>query len=37
MKMLWNDSQLKEQDNLPEGANNAKALLSLTDNKFKRR
>ena len=36
MKTLRNHSQLKEQKNSPEGANNKTDLCSLTDNKFKK-
>ena len=34
--MLRNHSQLKEEDNSPEVANNEKDLCSLTDTEFKR-
>ena len=36
MKMLRNHSQLKEQKNSPEGANNETDLCSLTDTEFKK-
>ena len=36
MKMLRNHSQLKEQENSPEAANNETDLCSLTDIEFKR-
>ena len=36
MKKLRNHSQLKEQENSTEGANNETDLCSLTDTKFKR-
>ena len=35
MKKLRNHSQLEEQENSPEGANNETDLCSLTDTKFK--
>ena len=35
MKKLRNHSQLKEQDNSPEGGNNETDLYSVTDTKFK--
>ena len=36
MKILRNHSQLKEQGNSPEGANNETDLCSLQDIKFKK-
>ena len=36
MKKLKDDSQLKEQENSPEGANNETDLRSLTDTEFKK-
>ena len=36
MKKLRNHSQLKEQENFTEGANNETDFCSLTDTKFKR-
>ena len=36
MKKLRNHSQLKEQENSPEAANNETDLCSLTDTKFKK-
>ena len=36
MKMLKNHSQLKEQENSPEPANNETDLCSLTDTELKR-
>ena len=36
MKQLRNHSQLKEQENSPEGANNETDLCSLTDTEFKK-
>ncbi len=36
MKKLRNHSQLKEQENSPEGANNETDLCSLTDTKFQK-
>ena len=36
MKKLRNYSQLKEQENSPEAANNETDLCSLTDTEFKR-
>ena len=36
MKKLRNHSQLKEQENSPEAANNKTELCSLTDTEFKR-
>ena len=36
MKMLRNHSQLKEQENSPEGANNETDLCSLTHTEFKK-
>ena len=36
MKNLRNHSQLKEQENSPEAANNETDLCSLTDIEFKR-
>ena len=36
MKKIKNHSQLKEQENSPEGANNEINLYSLTDTKFKK-
>ena len=36
MKKLMNHSQLKEQENSPEGANNETDLCSLTDTEFKK-
>ena len=36
MKKLRNDSQLKEQENFPWGANSEKDLCSLKDTKFKK-
>ena len=36
MKTLRNHSQLKEQENSPEGANNEIDLCSLTDTEFKK-
>ena len=36
MKKLRNHSQLKEQENSPEGANNETHLCNLTDTKFKK-
>ena len=35
-KKLRNHSQLKEQENSPEGASNERDLCSLTDTEFKR-
>ena len=37
MKKLSNDSQLKEQENSPEAANNGTDLCSLMDTKFKKK
>ena len=36
MKMLRHHTQLKEQENSPEGANNERYLCILTDTKFKK-
>ena len=36
MKKLRNHSQLKEQENSPEGANNETHICNLTDTKFKK-
>ena len=36
MKMLRNHSQLKEEENSPEGVNNETDLCSLTDTEFKK-
>ena len=36
IKQLRNHSQLKEQEDSPEGANNERDLCSLTDIKFKK-
>ena len=36
MKKLRNHSQLKEQENSPEEANNETDLCSLTDSEFKK-
>ena len=36
MKMLRNHSQLKEQENSSDGANNGRDLCSLTDTEFKK-
>ena len=36
MKTLRNHSQLKEEENSPEGANNETDLCSLIDTKFKK-
>ena len=36
MKTLRNHSQLKQQENSPEGANNEIDLCSLTDTEFKK-
>ena len=36
MKRLRNNSQLKEQENSPEGANNETDFCSLTDTEFKK-
>ena len=36
MKTYKNHSQLKEQENSPEGTNNETDLCSLTDTKFKK-
>jgi len=36
MKMLRNHSQLKEQQNSPEGENNEADICSLTDTKFRK-
>ena len=36
MKKLRNHFQVKEQKNLPEGANNETDLCSLTDTEFKK-
>ena len=36
MKKLRNHSQLKEQENSPEGANNKTDFYSLTDTEFKK-
>ena len=37
MKTLRNHSQLKEQENSPEAANNETDLFSLTDTKFQKK
>ena len=36
MKMHRNDSQLKEEENSTEGANNDRVCFSLTDTEFKK-
>jgi len=37
MRKLRNDSQLKEQENSPEAANNETDLCSLIDTEFKKK